>query len=293
MRFSISLFLLINIQKFSCQSILDYEYKLIKKLEQVHFEKEYSKSMELNEEFKAILKEAISNEEAFNFPFDSLSNFMSTVKSPDEKFRIFNWNIQLEDQKQYYECWILLDDFTIIKLKDYNHSIPELEYASLDESTWLGALYYTIIPCQRKNKKIYTLLGWDGNDMFSNKKIIESMSINKKNRVNFGISIFNYPSGKTKNRVVFQYNKQSYMSLKHNHIRKEDYIVFDHLIPSSPHLKDFPDWYVTDLSFDAFKWEENQWNYKKNEAFVFLLCAFGWHGGSRGWHGGSSGRIYS
>jgi hypothetical protein len=100
--------------------------------------------------------------------------------------------------------------------------------------------------------------------MFSNKKIIESMSINKKNRINFGISIFNYPSGKTKNRVVFQYNKQSYMSLKHNHIRKEDYIVFDHLIPSSPHLKDFPDWYVTDLSFDAFKWEENQWNYKKD-----------------------------
>ena len=101
MRFAISLFFLINIQTFSCQSILDYEYKLIKKLEQVHFEKEYSKSMELNEEFKAILKEAISNEEAFNFPFDSLSNFMSTVKSPDEKFRIFNWNIQLEDQKQY------------------------------------------------------------------------------------------------------------------------------------------------------------------------------------------------
>ena len=264
MRFAISLFFLINIQTFSCQSILDYEYKLIKKLEQVHFEKEYSKSMELNEEFKTILKEAISNEEAFNFPFDSLSNFMSTVKSPDEKFRIFNWNIQLEDQKQYYECWILLHDFTIIKLKDYNHTIPELEYASLDESTWLGALYYTIMPCQRKNKKNYTLLGWDGNDMFSNKKIIESMSINKKNRVNFGISIFNYPSGKTKNRVVFQYNKQSYMSLKHNHIRKEDYIVFDHLIPSSPHLKDFPDWYVTDLSFDAFKWEENQWNYKKD-----------------------------
>ena len=75
--------------------------------------------------------------------------------------------------------------------------------------------------------------------------------------------IFNYPDGKTKNRVIFQYNKQSYMSLKHNHIRKDDYIVFDHLIPSSPHLKDFPDWYVTDLSFDAFKWEENQWNYKK------------------------------
>jgi hypothetical protein len=54
------------------------------------------------------------------------------------------------------------------------------------------------------------------------------------------------------------------MSLKHNYLRKENYIVFDHLIPTSPNLKDFPDWYVTDLSFDAFKWENNQWRYEKD-----------------------------
>ena len=112
-----------------------------------------------------------------------------------------------------------------------------------------------------KNKTIYTLLGWDGNDMFSNKKVIESMTINKKNKIQFGNSIFKYPDGKTKKRVIFQYNKKSYMSLKHKRIRKENYIVFDHLTPTSPHLKDFPDWYVTDLSFDAFKWDENKWIY--------------------------------
>ena len=32
------------------------------------------------------------------------------------------------------------------------------------------------------------------------------------------------------------------MSLKHDKIRKENYIIFDHLVPTSPHLKDFPDW---------------------------------------------------
>ena len=264
MRFAITLFFLTFLQIYNCQSISDYELKLIKKLEQVHFEKDYSKSMELNSEFKTILHQAILINEAFDYPFDSLSKFMSTIKSPDEKFRIFNWNIQLENQKQHYECWILLNDLNVIKLKDYKHTIAELEYASLDENTWLGALYYAIIPKEIKNKTIYTLLGWDGNDMFSNKKIIESMYINKKNKIDFGISMFKYPSGKTKKRVIFQYNKQSYMSLKHNQIRKDDYIVFDHLIPSSPHLKDFPDWYVTDLSFDAFKWEENQWNYQKD-----------------------------
>ena len=29
--------------------------------------------------------------------------------------------------------------------------------------------------------------------------------------------------------------------------RKQNYIIFDHLVPTSPHLKEFPDWYVTDL----------------------------------------------
>ena len=47
-------------------------------------------------------------------------------------------------------------------------------------------------------------------------------------------------------------------------IRKENYIIFDHLVPTSPHLKDFPDWYVTDLSFDAFKWDGARWTYIKD-----------------------------
>ena len=261
--FSVLFFLTSFVCSFS-QSMESYEIKLIEKLEKVHFEKDYNTCMNLNEEFKTILTNTIQNKEAFNYSFDSLSNFMSTTTSGDGIFRIFNWNIQLEGQKQHYECWILLNNLKVLKLQDFNNNVPEIEYASLDENTWFGALYYTIIPNQRKNKTIYTLLGWDGNDMFSNKKIIETMYITKKNKIQFGFPIFNYPDGKTKKRVIFQYNKQSYMSLKHNQIRKDDYIVFDHLIPSSPHLKDFPDWYVTDLSFDAFKWEDSEWNYKRD-----------------------------
>ena len=264
MKITTALFLIFSFFICFSQSIEELELVLIEKLEKVHFEKKMSKSLDLNEDFKIILEKALQNKDAFTFPFDSLSNFMSTKKSPDDAFRIFNWNIQFADQQQHYECWILLKNLQIIKLNDYKSQIPEIEYASLDAKTWFGALYYQIIPNQRKNKIIYTLLGWDGNDMFSNKKIIESMYINKKNNVEFGFPIFSFPDGKTKKRVIFQYNKKSYMSLKHSQIRKSDYIVFDHLIPSSPHLKDFPDWYVTDLSFDAFKWEETKWNYKRD-----------------------------
>ena len=133
----------------------------------------------------------------------------------------------------------------------------------LSENSWFGALYYKIIPVVKKIKTYYTLLGWDGNDMFSNKKIIEILDF-KKNKLQFGNSMFVYPNQRIKKRVVLQYNKQSYMSLKHDIIRKENYIIFDHLVPTSPHLKDFPDWYVTDLSFDAFKWDGVRWTYIKD-----------------------------
>ena len=64
------------------------------------------------------------------------------------------------------------------------------------------ALYYKIIPVIKKNKTYYTLLGWDGNDMFSNKKIIEILEF-KKSKLQFGNSMFVYPNQRTKKRLYF------------------------------------------------------------------------------------------
>ena len=110
------------------QSMESYEIKLIEKLEKVHFEKDYNTCMNLNEEFKTILTTSIQNKEAFTYSFDSLSNFMSTTTSKDGTFRIFNWNIQLEGQKQHYECWILLSDLDVIKLQDFKNNKDMLAY---------------------------------------------------------------------------------------------------------------------------------------------------------------------
>ena len=40
---------------FISQTLQDYELKLINKLENVHFEKNHDKAMQLNEEFKNVL----------------------------------------------------------------------------------------------------------------------------------------------------------------------------------------------------------------------------------------------
>ncbi len=108
LKWKFSFYFLLVFGAFNSQTIQDYELKLISKLEDVHFEKNHEKALQLNKEFKNVLEEAISNYEIFNYPFDSLSKFMSTEISPDGNFRIFNWNIELSNQRQHYECWILM-----------------------------------------------------------------------------------------------------------------------------------------------------------------------------------------
>ena len=47
-----------------------------------------------------------------------------------------------------------------------------------------------IIYLKKSGRKYYTLLGWDGNDGRSTKKIIEPMYFSGKTKVKFGLPIF-------------------------------------------------------------------------------------------------------
>jgi len=240
------------------------EDSLIYLLNEERIKSIYKETVNLNNPFESYLNKVLENDAAFKYAFDSLSKFMSIIKSPDEQIRIFNWNYELVNEQQLYGCFIMKFDkkstsYSTIKLNDASMFAKDPEYTQYNKKNWYGALYYAIIPVKKDKAVYYTLLGWDGNNKFSNKKIIETMSFQSNGNIKFGLPYFSYPNGKTKRRVVFQYNKQSYMSLKYFKERKEELIIFDHLIPKSPQLEGMFDWYVTDLSFDAFKLENEKW----------------------------------
>lgn len=240
------------------------EDSLIYLLNEERIKSIYKETVNLNNPFESYLNKVLENDAAFRYPFDSLSKFMSIIKSSDEQIRIFNWNYELVNEQQLYGCFIMRFDkhtnsYSSTKLNDASMFAKDPEYTQYNKKNWYGALYYAIIPVKKDKSVYYTLLGWDGNNKFSNKKIIETMSFQSNGNIKFGLPYFIYPNGKTKRRVVFQYNKQSYMSLKYFKERKEELIIFDHLIPKSPQLEGMFDWYVTDLSFDAFKLENEKW----------------------------------
>jgi len=240
------------------------EDSLIYLLNEERIKSIYKEAVSHNNPFESYLNKVLENDAAFKYPFDSLSKYMSILISPDEQFKLFNWNYELDNEHQLFGCFIMkydkkTDNYTTIKLFDASMFAKDPEFNQYNNKNWYGALYYEIVPIKKDKSVYYTLLGWDGNNKFSNKKIIETMSFQNNGNIKFGLPCFSYPNGKTKRRVIFQYNKQSYMSLKYFKEKKEDLIIFDHLIPKSPQLEGMYDWYVTDLSFDAFRLENEKW----------------------------------
>jgi hypothetical protein len=218
----------------------------------------------IGKEFRNLMAEALSLEGAFTYPFSSLKT-VGVIDSPDNEVRIINWNVELEDESQKYYGFVLKNDpkkktVQVIELQDNQFMMPIPKNEIIEASEWYGALYYKIIPIEKGNKKLYTVLGWDGNNAISNIKLIDVMYFNGS-QVKFGIPIFKY-ADRTEKRVLFEHSKKATMSLRYD----EDYkrIIFDHLSPESPNLEGFYAFYVPDLSLDAFMLDGSKWTFKED-----------------------------
>lgn len=238
------------------------EKALRNKLEHLRNTRDVEELDKRNIEFKEALRNAIQYEGAFDYAFDSLKT-ISTITSPDGVFRIFNWNIEYPDYSQKYECFILYKknnkNTVLIELKDKSLELPYQYDGSGGEDEWFGALYYDIAMTTKGSRTYYALMGYDGNNSRSNIKLIESLYFIGK-RARFGYPIFDTEDG-MKKRVYLEYTENAYVSLKYN--KQSNQIIFDHLRPESPNLEGFYEYYVPDLSYDAFEQLPNgTWSYK-------------------------------
>jgi len=209
--------------------------------------------------FKKKLYETIQLPGAFNHGFSSLKS-IGTIKSPDNEFRLFNWNIERDDQSNIYFCYILKKEerstnFIVIELIDNSFMLPARPEEILNEDQWYGALYYKIIPVKKSNKTFYTVLGLDANNAVSTVKMIDVLYFSGKH-ARLGNAIFKTKTG-TQKRVFFEYSKRATMSL--NYDAERNRIVFDHLSPESPGMEEHLEYYVPDMSLDAFKFQNNKW----------------------------------
>ncbi len=214
--------------------------------------------LKLNEEFTEILDTVLAAERSFFYAFDSLKE-ITRIYSPDNYFRIINWNIYKKDGTYLYFGFLQTYDskkktYEYFKLQNHPELVKSAETFVGSHEKWLGMLYYKII----KNDNFYTLLGWDGNSKIIQKKYIEVLYFKKNGDPIFGKDVFKF-SRKNPRRIVFQYSAEVVMSLKYDEARK--LIVFDHLAPKDSFMEGQYQYYGPDFSFDAFELHKDKWRY--------------------------------
>jgi hypothetical protein len=226
-----------------------------------------SEKVKANEEFIVLLENVLANENSFNYPFDSLVT-LARLSPEDKSFRIFNWHLPKEDGGYDYFCYIQPNP--ALKNKNQKKTTPfykltdtkdikSVENKTLGINDWRGAHYYHLIQVKNKKEKQYVLLGWDGNNHYSTKKLIDILYFTGTGEPKFGAPVFKMEN-KTQKRVFFEYGKDVSMSLRYNEPTNQ--IIFDHLVPPNSNLKGQYQFYGPDFSYDALTLKKGLWLYE-------------------------------
>ncbi len=221
-------------------------------------------SYKISEQFKELL----INKESFNYPYDSLRR-IGIRTSKDKKIKTYTWSIKLENGEHIYYGFIQRKKDKKIKIyqlkDDSKNTKSNIEYLPLDHKHWYGVNYYTIIDFKYRGKKMYALLGARNNGYVSKTKVIEILSFSGK-RAKFGKKVFNYnikddpeKIKRKQTRIILEYDQNVSMTL--NYDKRYKMIVFDHLAPSNPKLKNIRRFYGPDGSYDAFAFNSFKWKY--------------------------------
>ncbi|MFM7727306.1 MAG: hypothetical protein ACKO7B_11430, partial [Flavobacteriales bacterium] len=186
-----------------------------------------------------------------------------TLISKDHHIRLLNWNLPYRDGTYKYFCFLLVwndenKHFTWHELQDTIHEPEKLETRFLNPEKWLGALYFDIIPMTKKGKSTtYTLLGWDGKDNLTTRKIIDALTING-DKIRLGANLFDY-EGDTRKRVILEYSNDVSASVKY--YPKKKCIVMDHLSPKSPMMQGIYADYGPDGSYCMLQLKKDKWEF--------------------------------
>lgn len=211
-----------------------------------------------------IFGSALTLPESFDHPYDSLFS-LGKVNSADSLVRIITWSYSDTPSDHKYFGYIQLrnedrSELSLYFLKEEEHSGHEFDDAVFCHTKWYGALYYQVHTVYYDNKTYYTLIGFDFNNLLTNKKMVDVLTF-QDGVPRFGAPVFHLPDG-IKSRIEFEYSSRVVMLLRY--FPERDMIIYDHLSPSSPTLAGQYRYYGPDMSYDALRFERGGWVHKSD-----------------------------
>lgn len=200
-------------------------------------------------------------ENSFRYQFDRLKS-VSIMAPPDSSFRIFTWQLFVNDSTYRYYGAIQMNsrDLQLYPLRDRSY---ELDDRPVDEplspDRWYGALYYNLRQFDTKEGRRYLLMGYDAFEFFTKRKVIEVLRFDEAGKPVFGSPVFDREGAKVaEHRLLFEYSAEA--SVRVNWDEQYQMVLFDHLIPvPSPFGRGIT--YVPDGSYDGLRLEKGRWKY--------------------------------
>jgi hypothetical protein len=211
------------------------------------------------------LVRALKTENSFRYPFEQLKS-ISILVPPDSSFRIFTWQLFVNDSTYRYYGAIQLNrpDLQLFPLVDRSFEMEAVPtHEQLPPDRWYGALYYNLrqFDTPREGRR-YLLFGFDSPSFFERRKILDVLSFGADGKPVFGAPVFDRP-GTASNRpgemrLALDYSAEA--SVRLNWDEQYKMILFDHLVampsPFGPGMT-----YVPDGSYDGLKLEKGRWKY--------------------------------
>ena len=199
---------------------------------------------------------------SFSYSFDSLKT-ISKLYAPDSSFRIFTWQLVINEN--------LTRQHGAIQMKTYDGSLklfPLIDKSDITKNIidtignnkgWIGAVYYKIIQNRSSNQNYYTLLGYDENNIRSNRKIVEVLRFTN-DEPTFGGGYFSFEEDSikkpTQSRYVMEYKKTAGARLTYDEDLKM--IIAEHLESETGEPK--KKWtYIPDGDYEGFAWKNGKW----------------------------------
>ncbi len=212
--------------------------------------------------FTKMFVRALKTNGSFYYPFDSLET-ISKLYPPDSSFRIFTWQMVINDNiiRQHGAIQMRTADGSLKLYPLIDKSDVTINIADTigNNKGWIGAVYYRIIENKSSNQKYYTLLGYDENNIRSNRKIIEVLNF-VNDEPEFGGRYFSFENDAVKlptmSRYIMEYKKSTGARLTYD--ENLSMIVFEHLESESNEPK--KKWtLIPDGDYEGFKWNNGKW----------------------------------
>ena len=212
--------------------------------------------------FTKMFVRALKTQHSFFYPFDSLQT-ISKLYPPDSTFRIFTWQMVINDNmvRQHGAIQMKTADgsLKLFPLIDKSDITINQTDTFANNKGWIGAVYYKIIQKRSGNQNFYTLLGYDENNIRSNRKIIEVLNFSN-DEPTFGGRHFSFEEDSVfrsaMSRYIMEYKKNAGARLTYDD--EMDIIVYEHLESETnePNKK----WtYIPDGDYEGFKWKNGKW----------------------------------